>query len=203
MTRRLKIRKRRVCCTKVAPLAYDARLWAPRARETHLASPDEEAAPPVERLDVAELGALVRQHRGAQSLRQAAAEAGVSFSTLSRVEAGAQPDLASFAAICAWIGVPPSRFFSPVAERRETPLEEAISHLSADPRLKPEAASSIASVIRQMYDALAEEVQPPQSLVACHLRAAPTMRPGVPDRLGSLLVDMHDGLRNLVEAGEL
>ncbi|ONI83422.1 XRE family transcriptional regulator [Saccharothrix sp. ALI-22-I] len=168
-----------------------------------MASSGKQAATPAERLDGAQLGALVRQHRGAQSLRQAAAEAGVSFSTLSRVEGGAQPDLASFTAICAWIGVPPSRFFSPVAERRETPLEEAISHLSADPRLKPEAASSIASVIRQMYEALAEEVQPTQPLVACHLRAAPTMRPGVPERLGPLLVDMHDGLRELVEAGEL
>lgn len=168
-----------------------------------MASSDKPAVAPAERLDVAQLGALVRQHRGAQSLRQAAAEAGVSFSTLSRVEAGAQPDLASFTAICAWIGVSPSRFFSPVAERRETPLEEAITHLSADPRLKPEAASSIASVIRQMYEVLAEEVQPPQSLVACHLRAAPTMRPGVPERLGPLLVDMHGELQKLVEAGEL
>ncbi|MEV7038361.1 helix-turn-helix domain-containing protein [Amycolatopsis sp. NPDC051061] len=168
-----------------------------------MASPGEQAATPPERLDVGQLATLVRQHRGNQSLRQAAADAGVSFSTLSRVEAGAQPDLASFTAICAWIGVPPSRFFTPVTERWDTPLEEAISHLNTDPRLKPEAASSIAAVIRQMYDVLAEEVEPPKALVACHLRAAPTMRPGVPDRLGPLLVDMHDGLRKLVEAGDV
>lgn len=168
-----------------------------------MASPGEQAATPPERLNVAQLGPLVRQHRGKQSLRQAAADAGVSFSTLSRVEAGAQPDLASFTAICAWIGIPPSRFFTPVTQRRETPLEEAISHLKADPRLKPDAASSIASVIRQMYDALAEEAQPPKALIACHLRAAPTMRPGVPDRLGQLLVDMHAGLQRLAEAGDL
>ncbi|MFB8276984.1 helix-turn-helix domain-containing protein [Nocardia colli] len=184
-------------------MTYNVRLWLPPACETPVASSDDQAATPTERLDVTQLGGLVRHHRGAQSLRQAAAEAGVSFSTLSRIEAGAQPDLASFTAICAWIGVPPSRFFSPVTERKETPLEEAISHLSADPRLKPEAATSIASVIRQMYEALADQVQPPQPLVACHLRAAATMRPGVPDRLGQLLVDMHNGLQKLVEAGDI
>lgn len=152
---------------------------------------------------MAQLGALVRQHRGGQSLRQAAAEAGVSFSTLSRVEGGAQPDLASFTAICAWIGVPPSHFFSPVAERTETRLDEAIAHLRADPRLNPDAASSIASVIRQMYNALADEVQPSRPIIACHLRAVAIMRPGVPDRLGTLLIDMHGKLQKLVEAGEL
>lgn len=166
------------------------------------ADPELPEAPP-ERLDVTQLARLVRQHRGQQSLRQAAAEAGVSFSTLSRVEAGAQPDLASFTAICAWIGVPPSRFFSPVAARRETPVEQAISHLAADPRLTPAAASSIASVVRQMYEALADDTPPAPSLIACHLRAASALRPGVPDRLSRLLVDIHDTLRQRAEAGQL
>ena len=93
-------------------------------------------------------------------MRQAAAEAGVSLSTMSRVESGSLPDLASFTALCAWAGVSPSRFFTPIAERQDTHIEVAIAHLSADPRLSAEHASSIASVIRQMYDALAAKAEP-------------------------------------------
>src|SRR5690349_12605374 len=76
VTRRSGFRKRLSCCTKVAPLAYDPGSWP--LCDAHVASSDKPAVTPAERLDVAQLGALVRQHRGAQSLRQAAAEAGVS-----------------------------------------------------------------------------------------------------------------------------
>lgn len=155
-----------------------------------------------ERLDTAQLGRVVRAHRGQRSMRQAAAEAGVSLSTISRVESGSLPDLASFTALCAWAGVSPTRFFTPIAERQDTPVEVAIAHLSADPRLAPEHASSIASVIRQMYDALAAATEPAQTLVACHLRAASTLRPGVPDRLGSILADLHQALERRVTSGQ-
>ena len=136
-------------------------------------------------------------------MRQAAAEAGVSLSTISRVEAGALPDLASFTALCAWAGVPASSFFTPIAERQDTPVEVAIAHLSADPRLTPEHAGSIASVVRQMYDALAATAQPEPSLIACHLRAATALRPGVPDRLGSVLVDLHQALEDRITKGRM
>lgn len=157
----------------------------------------------VERLDIAELGRLLRERRGKLSLRQAAAEAGVSYSTLSRVEAGAQPDLASFTLLCAWLGVPPSRFFTPVIEREVSPLDQAITHLRTDPRLSTDAAERISSVLRDLYGALARESTPPRSVVACHLRAAGALRPGVPQRLAALLTDMHDQLVRLTEAGEL
>ena len=160
-------------------------------------SPERAAA---ERLDVSQLGQVVRAHRGERSMRQAAAEAGVSLSTMSRVESGSLPDLASFTALCAWAGVSPSRFFTPIAERQDTHIEVAIAHLSADPRLSAEHASSIASVIRQMYDALAAKAEPAAPLAACHLRAAATLRPGVPDRLGEIIVDLHRALERRVAA---
>ena len=170
-------------------------------------SPDprttDEVQGEVERLDIAELGRLLRERRGTLSLRQAAAEAGVSYSTLSRVEAGAQPDLASFTLLCAWLGVAPSRFFTPVIEREASPLDEAITHLRTDPRLSADAAERISSVLREMYRALARESAPPRPVVACHLRAAGALRPGVPQRLSALLTDMHDQLVRLTEAGEL
>ena len=104
---------------------------------SQLPFPDPETTGPdaVEQFDIAELGRLLKEHRGPLSLRQAAVEAGVSFSTLTRVEAGAQPDLATFTRLCAWLGVSPSRFFTPTATRQVSPLDQAITHLHADPRL--------------------------------------------------------------------
>jgi transcriptional regulator with XRE-family HTH domain len=157
----------------------------------------------VEKFDVAALGQLLKERRGKLSLRQAAAEAGVSFSTFSRVEAGAQPDLATFTQLCAWLGVSASRFFTPVVERQVSPLDLAITHLNADPRLAGDDAAKIASMMRDMYDALARTETPTRPLVACHLRAAAVMRPGVPDRLAAILTDMDAELRRQVEAGEL
>ena len=164
--------------------------------------PIEETPAEIERLDVAQLGAMLREHRGALSLRQAAAAANVSFSTFSRVESGSHPDLTSFMLLCAWLGVPPSRFFAPVAPREVNPMEEAISHIAADPRLEPDAATKIADVLRTMYDALARNVSGPP-VVACHLRAASVLRPGVPERLNKVLSTMHDALEHKVAAGEI
>jgi transcriptional regulator with XRE-family HTH domain len=163
---------------------------------------DSSGTQSVERLDLAQLGAMLREHRGKLSLRQAAAEAGVSFSTLTRIEAGAQPDLTSFTLLCAWLGVSPAEFFTPVAERQVAPIDEAIAHLASDPRLEPSAASKIAEVLRSMYDVLATAPVPRQ-VVACHLRAASVLRPGVPQRLNSVLGEMHEKLAARVAAGEL
>lgn len=150
-------------------------------------------------LAVAELGRLLRERRirDELSIRQAAASARVSFSTLSRVEAGAQPDLASFTSLCAWLGVSPAEFFAPVTRRSQTPLDEAIEHLITDPALSPDAAEQIASVMRSMYQALADRART-QSLepMAVHLRAASVMRPGVPERLASLIRDMRAALED-------
>lgn len=156
----------------------------------------------VEGLDLAQLGEMLRERRGKLSLRQAAAEAGVSFSTFTRVEAGAQPDLTSFTLLCAWLGVSPGQFFTPVTERQVAPIDEAIAHLAADPRLTPDAASKIVDVLRNMYDVLAKAPAQRQ-VVACHLRAASVLRPGVPHRLNSLLSEMHDKLAARVAGGEL
>lgn len=161
------------------------------------------AARDLERLDVEQLGDLIRERRGALSLRQAAADAGVSFSTFTRVESGHHPDLVTFTKLCAWLGLPPSRFFMPVTERRVSPLEEAISHLKTDPALSSADASRIANVMKDLYTALAKTAVPQNKLVACHLRASAVLRPGVAPRLGSILEDLHTELSRRVEAGEL
>lgn len=130
------------------------------------------------------------------SVRGAAQAAGVSFSTISRIEGGHQPDLTNFLNICSWLGVDPSRFTGKGPVRRDAALESAIQHLSADSRLSTEAAEKITRMVRDMYEALATPDTTP--VVAAHLRAAPVLRPGVPKRLASLVQDMHRELERLV-----
>jgi transcriptional regulator with XRE-family HTH domain len=150
---------------------------------------------------VEELGRLLKEHRGRQSIRQAAAEAGVSFSTLSRVEAGAQPDLATFLRLCAWLEVPPELFLRSGAQRPVSTVDEVASHLFADPRLSPAAAERIADVVRDLYAALAKDRDLAQLPLAVHLRATSVMRPGVPERLASLLRDMRTALEQRLSEG--
>lgn len=158
----------------------------------------------VGQLDTTALAQQLRDRRADArlSVRRAADDAGLSFMTLSRVEAGSQPDLATFLKLCAWLRLPPETFFIR-GVRRETDTVEAVTrHLVTDPALDREAARRIASVVRDMYTALAHAASPPV-VVACHLRAATVFRPGVPDRMGQLLGDMHARLEGLVASGEL
>ncbi len=152
-------------------------------------------------LDLSELGRLVRQKRaddGDLSIRQAAEQARVSYATLSRVESGAQPDLATFTSLCAWLAVDPSRFFSPTTKKTQSNLDEAIEHLITDPNLSTDAAERITSVVRDMYEALAKRSLPSSAdrNLALHLRATNVMRPGVPERMASLVTDMRDALES-------
>jgi len=145
-------------------------------------------------LDLEGFAAQVRMKRRqeALSVREAAEAAQVSFSTISRIEAGTQPDLATFVSVCGWLGVDPSEFTGRPAVRTTTWPDEVLEHLSTDPRLSEEAAGRIARVVRDMYDALARPDD--RHVVAAHLRAASVLRPGVGSRLADLLTDMHSRL---------
>jgi hypothetical protein len=98
--------------------------------------------------------------------------------------------------------VPPEKFFITGAPRDTATPEIVATHLLADPRLEREAASRIASVVRDMYAALASEPRT-RVTVTCHLRAAATLRPGVPERLDGLLGAMQDRLMELEAEGVL
>lgn len=153
---------------------------------------------------MAALGSLLRSRRkeAGLSVRQAAEDAGVSFSTVTRVESGAQPDLATFVKLCAWLRVRPEEFFLTGGRRERSTVDAVVQHLYADPALDSGAAERIASVVRDLYGALASRSEPPVA-IACHLRAAPVMRAGVPEKLHQLLNDMHEGVARRVRAGEL
>lgn len=165
---------------------------------------EEQPNDAVGHLNIAALSADLAEKRYAsgQSVRQAAAAAEVSFMTLSRVESGSQPDLATFLKLCAWLGQPPERYLYRGAHRQRSTVDEVTHHLRSDPRLEPAAASRIAEVVRDLYAALAAEVEAPVA-IACHLRAASVLRPGVSDRLASLLTDMHARLEEMDQSGAI
>ncbi len=141
--------------------------------------------------ELEDLGPMVRRHRSERgmSLREAADESGVPFSTLSRIEKGRLPDLVNFRRIVEWLGVPVDDLFSPGASVEATPSVIA-EHLRADPALSPDAASKIAEIVRDLYDNLAV----PDRRLAVHLRAAKTFSPPALLLLTSLLDDMQDAL---------
>lgn len=168
--------------------------YSRKVQSTTPPSSDDPTTPAAE-LDLSALASQIRERRRSAdlSVRQAADEAGISFMTLSRVEKGSQPDLATFVQLCAWLRVAPETFFS-AGPRRETNTVDAVArHLAQDPRLDRRAAERIAAMVHDMYEVLAREPVN-RTAVACHLRAAAVLRPGVPKRLASLLEDMHASL---------
>ena len=110
-----------------------------------------------------QLGPMLRTRRRNMrlSLRDLAAEIGVSLNTLSRVERGYVPNLNNFQRIVDWLGVPADSFLEAQADPASTP--EAIArHLRSDRRLSPEAATRIGEIVEEMYckltDALLAEI---------------------------------------------
>lgn len=50
------------------------------------------------------------------SLRTCAAEIGISAATLNRIERGMDPDINTFGKVCAWLCMPPNKFFNTVSK---------------------------------------------------------------------------------------
>lgn len=100
----------------------------------------------METLPIQDLGRLIAKKRGSRGIRSAAAEAGVSSATLSRVENGNVPDLATFAKICRWLGVDPATFLG--IETSEQPSKQAgVVHFRKKKTFSPETAASLAELI--------------------------------------------------------
>lgn len=56
-------------------------------------------------INLKKFGKALRGKRGECSLRETARETGIGAHTLSRLERGGVPNLATYAALCAWLGV--------------------------------------------------------------------------------------------------
>jgi transcriptional regulator with XRE-family HTH domain len=61
-------------------------------------------------MKIEELAGLVQKKKGSMGVRAAAAEIGISPTTLSRIERGHIPDLVTIEKVCAWIGQDPAKF---------------------------------------------------------------------------------------------
>jgi len=98
-------------------------------------------------LSIEELGRLITRRRGSQGIRSAATQADVSPATLSRVENGHLPDLATFAKICRWLDVDPAQFLGIDRTRAEEPVERAVVHFRKKATVSVETANSLGAMI--------------------------------------------------------
>jgi transcriptional regulator with XRE-family HTH domain len=113
--------------------------------------------------DIVKLSAMIRKKRGERGLREVAQEIGeINASTLSRIEHGNLPDLATFLRICRWLSVSPDEFTPApngrsTATRRDAPptLDAAdmiTAHLRADRTLDPKTVEALSTMIRLAFE---------------------------------------------------
>ena len=103
------------------------------------------------------LGTIVRNKRGSQGLRAAAAEIGTSAPTLSRIESGKMPDLQTFGKICRWLEIDPGTLLGVNARPLENSLPDtATAHLKAKREIDPRTARALANAIVRAQQMLAD-----------------------------------------------
>jgi transcriptional regulator with XRE-family HTH domain len=96
------------------------------------------------------IGPLIREKRGSRGIREVAAEIGISYATLSRVENGKLPDLETFSKICKWLEIDPSEILGCQCKTKTTPPKEespVIAHFRADKDLNPETIQALGEMI--------------------------------------------------------
>lgn len=168
---------------------------APRTQYVIMADvPDEPSAA----VDISELAALFRERRkeSGKSLRDVAAETGVPFATLSRVEAGKLPDLKTFRNIVMWLGVPAERFFPTTRIRSESTPDAIAKLLRDDPGLSEQARDQLTTTFSQMYTVLTVREQPAR----IHLRSEKMFTPAAGALLANLLQQMLEKLTEELSA---
>ncbi len=101
-------------------------------------------------LAIEELGARLVERRGLKGVRAAAEEIGISPATLSRIENGHMPDLATFAKVCDWLNVDPAEYLG--TRKRDAPT--AAVHFRKEKTMSPRTAQSLANMILKAQDAL-------------------------------------------------
>jgi transcriptional regulator with XRE-family HTH domain len=107
------------------------------------------------------LGAMLRDRRGGRGIREVAQEIGISAATLTRVEGGRLPDIATFQKMCSWLQVNPAEILDIPTESKPTSTETLVAavHLRADQTLPEAAASDLAQLILVAHRELARRAQ--------------------------------------------
>ena len=110
-------------------------------------------------INLKKLAAHLRTKRGTKGLREVATEIGdVSASTLSRIEQGNVPDVATFMRICRWLGVDSGAFMTETSSEKENIDTPHVieTHLRADRVLPSETINALSEMIRVAYKAAKE-----------------------------------------------
>jgi len=107
------------------------------------------------------LGAMLRDRRGGRGIRQVAQEIGISPATLTRVEGGRLPDIATFQKMCSWLKVNPAEILDIPTDNNPTSSEALVAavHLRADQTLPEGAASDLAQLIVVAHRELVRRAQ--------------------------------------------
>lgn len=105
-------------------------------------------------LTIGDLGRLVAAKRGTRGVRSAAAEADVSSATLSRVENGHMPDLATFAKLCKWLGKDPKEFLGMDSAESADAQPRAVVHFKKKKTVKAETATALGELILAAQQAI-------------------------------------------------
>jgi transcriptional regulator with XRE-family HTH domain len=107
------------------------------------------------------LGAMLRDRRGGSGIREVAQEIGISPATVTRVEGGRLPDIATFQKICSWLKVNPAEILDisiAISPNSADTLAAAV-HLRADQTLPEGAATDLANLIVVAHRELARRAQ--------------------------------------------
>jgi len=103
-------------------------------------------------ISIEKLGEMIVARRGTVGVRAAAKEVGVSSATLSRIENGHIPDLATFAKVCKWLGEDPGQFLGMQSDTSDAPV--AVVHFRKKNTMPPETAKALGAMIVAAQQAL-------------------------------------------------
>ncbi|HZV07003.1 MAG TPA: helix-turn-helix transcriptional regulator [Gemmataceae bacterium] len=98
-------------------------------------------------LTISEFGRLMAAKRDGRGVRAAAAEAGVSSATFSRVENGNMPDLETFAKLCKWLQRDPREFLGMAEDDLATAPPAGVVHFKKKRTVKQETAAALGELI--------------------------------------------------------
>jgi len=104
----------------------------------------------VANLNLTSIGPLVREKRGVKGIREVAAEIGISYATLSRVENGKVPDLKTFSKICTWLELDPGEILGYGNKTKPNQSKEGatvLAHFRADKDLNPDTLQALTEIV--------------------------------------------------------
>jgi len=106
-------------------------------------------------IKIEQLAQCVRDFRAGMGIREAAKDAKISPSTLSRVENGRVPDLETFGKICRWMNEDPAIFLGIKSAAQEVP--SARVHFKKGATIKQDTAKALSEMIILAQQAFLKE----------------------------------------------